>query len=759
MRTMKLLPLLLVALAPLLAGWTFLGDNILGRPYDYVTVRTPDDNDVLTYRASDGRWIAAPAGGGAVTSDASSSVKGISKLSVNPVSASDPIALAFNDPTVNPTPTAANQGKIPVVPAGGGAYVHLGPGTATTVLHGNAAGVPTYGAVALADMATQAAKSLLGNGTNGTATPTALTGTANQIPIVNSGNTALAFTTVSGDLTNATGVFTISNNAVSLAKMADVSGLSLLGKGTTGTGDPTNFTGTANQIPIVNSAGSALAFTSLTGDVTNATGVMTIANNAVTVGKMAQLAAVSLLGNGTNATANMAAITGTANQIPIVNSTGTALAFVTLSGVITNVNGVTSLAIDSVGKDQIQAGAVEAAELSAGVANRINSVTATNGGVVYGNGTNYSTSAAGTAGQILQSAGAASPVWVDATGAYYNAILNSEFMVVQRGTSFAAIADGTYSLDRWKYNKVGAAVHTVSQSTTVPTFAQAGKNTQNSALLAMTTPDTTIAAGDFVTFSQPIEGYRWLHLDQKALVLTFWVSSPITGVHCVALRNSGNDRSCVMEYTVNAANTYELKTVLFPASPTAGTWNYTTGVGANLTFTLAGGSTFQTTAGSWQTGNFFSTANQVNAVNTGLTNFRLAMVQLTPGTTAQAFESVPFEKAYFACRRYCVVLGGNVASERFALGFNISTVLSDCAFQHVPSMRGSPAISNGTVGDFRLFDSSGGSQTVTAIAASQTSREFSVVRFTVASGLTTGAVSTLLAQATTNARLIFDAEL
>ena len=39
--------------------------------------------------------------------------------------------------------------------------------------------------------------------------------------------------------------------------------------------------------------------------------------------------------------------------------------------------------------------------------------TPTNGGIVYGDGSSMKVSAAGTSGQLLQSAGAASPVWVD----------------------------------------------------------------------------------------------------------------------------------------------------------------------------------------------------------------------------------------------------------------------------------------------------------------------------------------------------------
>jgi len=68
----------------------------------------------------------------------------------------------------------------------------------------------------------------------------------------------------------------------------------------------------------------------LTGNVTGSgtsSIATTIANNAVTTGMMAQAAGLSVLGVTGSSTANIAAITGTANQALVVNSAGTSLAF------------------------------------------------------------------------------------------------------------------------------------------------------------------------------------------------------------------------------------------------------------------------------------------------------------------------------------------------------------------------------------------------------------------------------------------------
>ena len=233
-----------------------------------------------------------------------------------------------------------------------------------------------------------------------------------------------------------------------------------------------------------------------------------------------------------------------------------------------------------------------------------------------------------------------------------NAIINGDFNVWQRGTSFAAPATGTYNADRWLYAVVGAAVHTISRSTDVPTVAEAGRLFNYSLLVDCTTVDAAIAAGDYTFIDHRVEGYNWLPLAQRAVTISFWVKGTKTGIHCVSLLNSGSDRSCVKEYTINTTDTWEKKTLTFPASPSAGTWDYTTGIGIIIRLALATGSTFQTTADAYQTGNFFATANQVNATDSTSNNFRLCGVQLEAGSVATEFEQRAFPEELALCQRY-----------------------------------------------------------------------------------------------------------
>jgi hypothetical protein len=234
-----------------------------------------------------------------------------------------------------------------------------------------------------------------------------------------------------------------------------------------------------------------------------------------------------------------------------------------------------------------------------------------------------------------------------------NAVINGSFNIWQRGTSFAAIADLAYSADRWIYGKVGTMVHTISRDTDIPTVATNSTYGNYSLRMNLTSNDATISGADQCHITTAIEGFVWTPYAQKDITLSFWVKATTNGTYCVALQNSVPDRTYIAEYTINAANTWEKKTISIPSSPSAGTWNYTTGVGLYLKFTLATSSAFTTTAGSWATGVYLGSSNQINGVN-GNTNFRLYQVQLELGTSATVFEPSDFGTELLKCQRYYV---------------------------------------------------------------------------------------------------------
>lgn len=235
------------------------------------------------------------------------------------------------------------------------------------------------------------------------------------------------------------------------------------------------------------------------------------------------------------------------------------------------------------------------------------------------------------------------------TAGMRNKIINGKMEISQRGTSFPAIANGAYSLGRWMWGFVSTGAVTITQQGDAPS----DNEFQFSLRAAVTAADTSSSAGKIARIIQRIEGFQIRDLIGRTFTISFRVRSSKTGVHCVALGNSGADRSYVAEYTINSANTWETKTITVTGGlPTAGTWNYLTGIGLEVNWTLACGTTFHTTAGTWQAGAFRATANQVNCLDTVGNIFAITGVQLEVGEVATPFEHRPYGVELSLCQRY-----------------------------------------------------------------------------------------------------------
>ena len=238
-------------------------------------------------------------------------------------------------------------------------------------------------------------------------------------------------------------------------------------------------------------------------------------------------------------------------------------------------------------------------------------------------------------------------------GPMSNLIINGDFNIWQRGTSFTVTtATQLYTSDRWRVNIVGWAEYTASRVTDVPTFAESGHTSNYSLQLDCTTIDATIGAGDKTTVKQIVEGYNFQSLIGKACTLSFWVKSTKTGTFCVAFQNGSANRSYVIEYTVSVADTWEKKTISITFNEPTGTWATDSTGGVYIFWSIAAGSTFQTTADAWQTGNYLATENQVNGCDSTDNNFLLAQVKLEQGQVATPWKARSYAEEFQLCQRY-----------------------------------------------------------------------------------------------------------
>ena len=299
-----------------------------------------------------------------------------------------------------------------------------------------------------------------------------------------------------------------------------------------------------------------------------------------------------------------------------------------------------------------------------------------------------------------------------------NKIIGGDFTTNpwQRGTSFAAIANGAFPADRIRINYTTSAVVTASKAADAPTAAQSGTFTQHCLSLAVTTADTSIAAGDHLVLVHPIEGlnaasFGFGQAGTRYVTLSFWVKGTKTGVHCATLANSALNRAYVAEYTINSTNTWEYKTITIPVD-TTGTWLYTNGIGVSVNFTLMSGTTFQVSANTWVASHDFSTSNQVNALDSTSNIFKIALVQLEAGSVATTFDARSVGTELALCQRYYHQDKSSFLTSAYTI-FNSGNARSSSLFFPV-SMRAAPSIS--------VFDTAGTANTITMANANGTAQ-------------------------------------
>lgn len=205
-------------------------------------------------------------------------------------------------------------------------------------------------------------------------------------------------------------------------------------------------------------------------------------------------------------------------------------------------------------------------------------------------------------------------------------IFNGNFNIWPEKTTFTSAASGTYGPEQFCWVQSSSGVVDMIRATDVPAVANNAPQANYSLHIDVTTADASVGSTDVARVELRLEGYAVEQFVQRQWSFGFWVKSGKTGVHCVSLRNSGSDRYFIAEYTVNVVDTWEYKTIVVPASPTAGSWDYSTGLGLAISWVLMAGSSNQGSAGSWQTGSAVATANQVNVMDSASNNFKLALV-------------------------------------------------------------------------------------------------------------------------------------
>ena len=265
-------------------------------------------------------------------------------------------------------------------------------------------------------------------------------------------------------------------------------------------------------------------------------------------------------------------------------------------------------------------------------------------------------------------------------GTNKNLIINGAMQVAQRGTSNSGL-NGYGSVDRFfpeKHNLDNLAG--TQQQVTVsdlPGFTKAFK-------LDLTTQESALASDEYFAIIHRIEAQNLQHLaygtsSATEITLSFYVkSSHNTGNFAVSIFQQDNSRLVSKTYTISSTNTWERKTLTFPAQ-TSGIINNDTGRGLDINWFLAAGGNFtssDTTSWSAYSDAGFAYGQTANCIGqTG--TFEITGVQLEVGSVATDFEHRSFGDELLLCQRYYENVKGasyNDSNEVLvANGFNYET--------------------------------------------------------------------------------------
>jgi len=288
-----------------------------------------------------------------------------------------------------------------------------------------------------------------------------------------------------------------------------------------------------------------------------------------------------------------------------------------------------------------------------------------------------------------------------------NLIINGAMQCYQRGsytitTSGSPEYGGPDRFHMWSYTSTEQVVGDVTQSTDVPS----GQGFAYSRKFDVTTAESAVAAGEALVMAQYIESQNLQHLEYgtssaKDVTMSFWIKTTKAGTYCFFLQQDDGDRIHVKEYTVNASDTWEKKTITIEGDA-SGTLNNDNGRGLWCGWVLMAGTDRQGTADTWRaTGADYATSNQVNAVDSASNNIYLTGVQLEVGDTATDFEHRSYADELARCLRYYEKLSGSGPSGNYAglaIGFANNGGTSGPFYVKISPKRTDPSItSTGTL--------------------------------------------------------------
>jgi hypothetical protein len=286
-----------------------------------------------------------------------------------------------------------------------------------------------------------------------------------------------------------------------------------------------------------------------------------------------------------------------------------------------------------------------------------------------------------------------------------NAIINGDFRIWQRGTSFSTVAN-EYTADRWIASR-GNGAATITREA----FSAGQTDVPGEPQFYLRHARTTAASGGNAPLGQRIENARTFAGQQ--VTLSFWA-------RCSA---SKTFRLRAQQWFGSGGSTpVDQSNQGITITPD---WQFFT-----HTFTLASISGKTIGTGSYVAIRILE--------ESGYSTFTLdiANVKIEPGSVATPFRARPIMQELALCQRYYEVQGGEINQQGIATLLAISTTEAQGPLTFKVEKRVAPALT--AAGDFRLRSSGDSLQTTSIEFAATGTRSANINNAIVSSGLTAG---------------------
>ena len=239
-----------------------------------------------------------------------------------------------------------------------------------------------------------------------------------------------------------------------------------------------------------------------------------------------------------------------------------------------------------------------------------------------------------------------------------NIFINGDFGIYQRAQQVTGIGASSeyFTADRWHIdtgNSAGRLTMTAGTET-----APAESNVTTSMKLDCTTADTSIAATEYLTLNQKIEGQNLQHVKKgtsgaKKLTVSFWVKSESTShTFVVELYDVDNTRHVAKTFAVTSS--WSKVELTFPAD-TTGAFGNDANNSLVMNIWLHAGSNFTsgTLASTWASVTAANRAAGIDSFYSSTSNeLYITAVQLEVGDTATEFEILSYPERLTLCQRY-----------------------------------------------------------------------------------------------------------